>query len=45
MMKRFSEFEMAAEEQNQSDQFQTRVKEIVLNLSAQKAALQTLGEK
>lgn len=45
MMKRFSEFEMAAEEQNQADQFQTRVKEIVLNLSAQKAALQTLGEK
>ena len=45
LMKRFSEFELAAEEQNQADQFQTRVKEIVLNLSAQQAALQTLGEK
>lgn len=45
MMKRFSEFELAANEQNQADQFQHRVKEIVLNLSAQKAALQTLGDK
>lgn len=45
MMKRFSEFELAAEEQNQAEQFQNRVKEIVLNLSAQQAALQTLGDK
>jgi hypothetical protein len=45
LMKRFSEFELAAEEQNQAEQFQSRVKEIVLNLSAQQAALQTLGEK
>ncbi len=44
LMTRFSEFERLAEEQNQSDQFQSRVKEIVLNLSAQRTALQTLGE-
>jgi hypothetical protein len=44
LMKRYSEFEQVAEEQNQAEQFQNRVKEIVLNLSAQKAALQTLGE-
>jgi hypothetical protein len=44
VMKRYSQFEQVAEEQNQADMFQSRVKEIVLNLSAQKAALQTLGE-
>ena len=44
LMFRFSEFERLADEQNQSDQFQSRVKEIVLNLSAQRTALQTLGE-
>jgi len=44
LMKRFSEFELAAQEQNQAEVFQNRVKEIVLNLSAQQAALQTLGE-
>jgi hypothetical protein len=44
MMRKFSEFEKVAQEQNESDKFQHRVQEIVLNLSAQKAALQTLGE-
>lgn len=44
MMERFAEFERVADEQNQADQFQHRVKEIVLNLSAQRAALQSLGE-
>lgn len=44
IMRQYSEFEQVAEEQNQAEQFQHRVKEIVLNLSAQKAALQTLGE-
>lgn len=44
LMRRFSEFEQTAEAQNQQEQFQARVKEIVLNLSAQQAALQTLGE-
>ncbi len=44
MMRKFSEFEKVAQEQNEADKFQHRVQEIVLNLSAQKAALQTLGE-
>ena len=43
-MQKFSEFEQVAEEQNQSDAFNNRVKEIVLNLSAQRAAMQSLGE-
>lgn len=42
-MRRYRDFEQHAQESAQSDQFQSRVQEIVLNLSAQRAALQTLG--
>ncbi len=40
IMDQYARFEQAAESQNESERFQARVKEIVLNLSAQRAALE-----
>ena len=42
VMAQYREFEKVAEAQNEADRFQNRVKEIVLNLSAQRAALESI---
>ena len=44
ILRQYKAFEKAAEAQNESHRFNNRVKEIVLNLSAQKAAAKTLEE-
>lgn len=43
IMDQYAEFEQVAESQAESERFQTRVKEIVLNLSAQRAAMEITG--
>lgn len=42
MLKQYKEFETVASEQVEQERFQSRVEEIVLNLSAQQAAMQAL---
>jgi len=43
IMNQYAEFEQVAESQANDERFQTRVKEIVLNLSAQRAAMEITG--
>lgn len=43
VMQQYRDFEKVAEEQNEQDRFEKSVKEIVFNLSAQRAAAQTLS--
>ncbi len=42
IMRQYGEFEQVAETQAEAERFQSRVKEIVLNLSAQHAAMETI---
>ena len=42
LMKQYKEFEKTAEAENEADRFKNRVKEIVLNLSAQQTAMESL---